>query len=354
MAKGDRTFTPQYVHLVGSIGLNSVDEIFRVVGRRLGRRLKRMPDGEVGGRRHWVSWQYPLLRASPYLIPDPGGATHRLSRFPLLCLAEGVEPQEIEFGELGYAREARASYQDFCAARQRGDLPPQIKFQVCLPTPMAVTYAYSVERDVIAVYHAYERDMIREVEAICAAIPHRDLCIQWDLCHEMLFWDGQPFDMYPRVGTSHEEIIAGMRRICEAVPSDVDLGVHLCYADFRARHFLEPRDAGKMVEFANALLAAIDHRLVFFHMPIPMERKDEAFFKPFQDLKLPLGTELYLGVVHAADGVDGTKKRIAIASKFLPDFGIATECGMARARTQDLVKSLIEIHAETSKEPTAP
>ena len=349
-AVGD--FTPEGVHLVGSIGLGSVEEIFRTVGRRLGGRLKRVPDGEIGGRRLWISWQYPLLRASPFLVPDPGGATHRVSRFPLLCLADGVKPQDIEFGELGYAREARVSYQDFCAARERGDLPRQAKFQVCLLTPMAVTYAFCIERDVIAVYDAYERDMIREVAAICAAIPHHDLCIQWDVCHEMLIWDGQPFDMFPKAGTSHDEIIARMRRVCAAVPPDVELGIHLCYADFRARHFLEPRDAGKMVEFANALVAAIDHPLTFIHMPVPVDRKDEAFFAPLQNLKLAPGMELYLGVVHAADGADGTRKRIAAASKYVTNFGIATECGIARARTPGLVKSLIDIHAETSVEPT--
>lgn len=346
-------FTPERVHLVGSIGLGSVEEIFRTVGRRLGRRLKRVPDGEIGGRRLWISWQYPLLRASPFLVPDPGGATHRISRFPLLCLADGVEPQDIEFGELGYAREARVSYQDFCAARERGDLPRQAKFQVCLPTPMAVIYAFCIERDVIAVYDAYERDMIREVAAICAAIPHRDLCIQWDVCHEMLIWDGQPFDMLPKAGTSHDEIIARLRRICAAVPPDVELGIHLCYADFRARHFLEPLDAGKMVELANALATAIDHPLAFIHMPVPVERKDDAFFAPLQDLRLAPETELYLGVVHAVDGADGTRNRIACASKYVDDFGIATECGIARARSPSLVKSLIEIHAQTSKEPVA-
>ena len=111
--------------------------------------------------------QYPLLRASAFLVPDPSGAVHRISRFPILCMADGVKPDEIEFGELGYAREARASYQDFCAARERGDLPRHVRFQVCLPTPMAVIYAYCSERDVIAVYNAYERDMTREVTAIC-------------------------------------------------------------------------------------------------------------------------------------------------------------------------------------------
>jgi hypothetical protein len=35
---------PQSVHLVGSIGLDNVPEIFRTLGKGLGRRLKRVPD----------------------------------------------------------------------------------------------------------------------------------------------------------------------------------------------------------------------------------------------------------------------------------------------------------------------
>ena len=58
--------SPQHVHLVGSIGLDNVPEIFGTLGKGLGRRLKRVPDGEVGGRRLWVSWQYPLFRANPF------------------------------------------------------------------------------------------------------------------------------------------------------------------------------------------------------------------------------------------------------------------------------------------------
>jgi methionine synthase II (cobalamin-independent) len=343
--------TPDSVHLVGSIGLGTVDEVFRTVGRVLGRRLKRVPDGEVGGRRHWITWQYPLLRASPYLVPDPGGAVHRMSRIPILGLADGVEPEELQFGELGYAREARSSYLDFCAARAQGLLPSKVKFQVCLPTPMAVIYAYCREQDVLAIFKAYERDMIRELAAICTAIPHHDLCIQWDICHEMLMWDGQPFDMFPRVGTSKEDIIGRLQHVCQAVPADVELGIHLCYGDFGARHFLEPRDSGKMVELANALFAATKHPIAYIHMPVPITRTDDAFFTPLRELNLPPAAELYLGVVHAADGLEGTKRRIDAASKFVSNFGIATECGMARARVPEVVHSLIELHALASREP---
>lgn len=50
-------------------------------------------------------------------------------------------------------------------------------------------------------------------------------------------------------------------------------------------------------------------------MPVPAARKDDLFFLPLRELKLPPSTELYLGVVHAADGVEGIKKRIETASK---------------------------------------
>ena len=111
-----------HAHLVGSIGLDTVDEVYRTVGELLGPYLRRVPDGEVGGRKLWISWQYPLLRASVFLRPDPSGAIRPTNRFPLLTLAEGVAPSDVRFGELGYAREARASYLDFVAARDNGTL----------------------------------------------------------------------------------------------------------------------------------------------------------------------------------------------------------------------------------------
>ena len=53
-------------------------------------------------------------------------------------------------------------------------------------------------------------------------------------------------------------------------------------------------------------------------------------------------------MVHAGDGVDGTKKRMASAAKYAPKFGIACECGIARARKPELVKRLLEIHAQAA------
>jgi hypothetical protein len=334
------------VHLVGSIGLDTVEEVFATVGKLLAPHLRRIPDGEVGGRRLWISWQYPLLRSSTYLRPDPSGAVRPTNRFPLLTLAEGVAPSDVRFGELGYAREARASYLDFMAAREQGELPQDIRFQVCLPTPFAVVSSVVVADALPAVEAAYERAMIAEVAALARHIPHRDLCIQWDLCNEMIAWDGQKTEAVPHADQPAGEILARMQRLCGTVPDDVELGLHLCYGDFAGRHFVEPKDAAKMVAFANALTQAIKHKLAYVHMPVPVERTDDTFHRPLADLKLGAGTELFLGVVHARDGVEGTKARIAAARRHAPSFGIATECGMARARSKETVLTLLQIHAD--------
>lgn len=342
---------PDQVYLVGSIGLDSVDEIFRTVGARIGRRLKRVPDGEIGPRRLWASFQYPLLRSSPFLRPDPHGTVRATSKFPMLALAEGVTGDEISFGELGYAREARASYLDLQAAKKRGDFPDHVRLQVCLPTPFGVIYAFVVPRDVQEVEKAYERAMIAEVRAICDAIPHEHLCIQWDFCHEMIALDGQPQDWFPPQGASQKEIVNRMQRICAPVPADVELGIHICYGDFGAKHYIEPKDASRMVDVANDITKAIARPITYIHFPVPVARTDREYFAPFAGLNLKPETEVYMGLVHVSDGVEGVTKRIETAREFVPVFGIATECGIARARTPDLVHRILDTYAGASRNP---
>jgi methionine synthase II (cobalamin-independent) len=341
---------PNKVHLVGSIGLDSVEEVFQTTGKVLGRRLRRVPDGEPGGRRMWISWQYPLLRVQPFLKVDANQPS--AAGFPLLRLADDIRPADIHFGELGYAREARISYQDFLTARQKGYLPATVRFQVSLPTPFAVIQPFCAPEHRSAIEDPYENAMIREIDTMCRTIPHRDLCIQWDVCVEMLMWDGRvPFIQSPFTDLPGE-ILGRMKRLSAAVPADIELGFHLCYGDLDAKHFIDPQDAGKMVELANAIAAAVTRPIAYFHMPVPADRSDDAYFRPLAKLALSPATELYLGLVHP-DAVEATRARIAAASRHVASFGIATECGIARSRTPELVRRLLQAHADASSEPAA-
>jgi len=335
------------VHLVGSVGLDSVPEVLHAAGDILRSMIKRVPDGEPGGRRCWISWQYPLLRASPYLAAAEGGPKASAG-FIKLKLAQGVTPADLRFGELGYAREARASYQDFVRARERGEIAPGVRFQVCLPTPFAVVIAFCIPDAVRDTEPAYERAMLREVASICAEIPDADLCIQWDVCVEMVMWDGQ-IRYHGSFHASDEEIIERLVRISNGVPADVELGFHLCYGDWEAKHFVEPRDGERMVSLANAIAKTVKRPIAYIHMPVPIARDDEAFFAPFKNLALPKGTELFLGLVHGSDGVPGAMRRAGAAKKFIKEFGVAAECGLGRCKTPDHVIDLLKIHADAAR-----
>jgi len=337
------------VHLVGSIGLDTVGEVFHTCGDLLGPYLKRVPDGEPGGRRLWISWQFAVLRANPYLQADV--TTHRSGGigFHPIKLADGVKPEDVRFGELGYAREARASYLDFVAARDKGVLPRGARFQVSLPTPFAVIGPFCAAEARPAVLRAYEQAMLREVAAICDAIPHRDLAIQWDVCIEMVIWDGG-YHSIPSFPGMEKVFGESFARLGGAVPPDVELGFHLCYGDLDAAHFVEPRDATKMVELAHLVRDSVKRPIEWLHMPVPIARSDDAFFAPLADLALPRGTELYLGLVHAGDGVEGTRRRMEAASRYVKAFGIASECGIARARRPDLVRQILQTHAEAARD----
>ena len=59
--------TPTEVHLVGSVGLDTVDDVFNTAGPLLGRRLRRIPDGPGWEIVTWRSESEPDLAPE---IPD--------------------------------------------------------------------------------------------------------------------------------------------------------------------------------------------------------------------------------------------------------------------------------------------
>jgi len=163
----------------------------------------------------------------------------------------------------------------------------------------------------------------------------------------MIIWDGQPQDQFPLVKAAPADIIARLTRISAAVPPDVELGFHLCYGDFRHRHFMNPRDLGVVTEISNRLSAAAPRPIDWIHLPVPIDRDDDAFFAPLEDLALGPATELYVGLIHFADGVEGAARRIGAARTHLARFGVATECGFGR-RPPGTIAALLALHAQVA------
>src|SRR6185312_4744419 len=172
------------VLIVGSVPLDSAASVFDAVGTRLGKLVKRIPDGETGERFHWISFQNAILAHTKGLEPGdfyevvPGWKVqrHKVSR-----------GSEVTFGSLGYADGAVRSYEDFKRARSRGVIAAGTRFQVSLPTPIATVHAFCEPTSVKAVWLPYEKALCREIDEIAVAIPHEDLAIQWDAAIEFCF-----------------------------------------------------------------------------------------------------------------------------------------------------------------------
>jgi hypothetical protein len=325
-------------HLVGSVPLPDANAVFRSVAATLGPSLARIPDGETGVRKDWIAWQYAVLVATPGLEPISVGDRNYLRRQLVHLTGDRAAPR---FGSLGYADAALASFAIFDHLQRNGVIPAGVRFQVSLPTPLAPLTVFVDLGDRAIVEPAYEAQMFAELGRIVDGIPHDRLAIQWDVAAEVGLVEGAwpaHFDDVERGALDR------LARLGAAVPRDVELGYHLCYGDFGHRHFTNPVDASALVRLANAL-AALPRRLAWIHMPVPLAWVTAAAYAPLAELTVAAPTDLYLGLIHVADGLDGACRRIALAGEVVPRFGIATECGWGR-RPADSVQPLLALHVE--------
>ncbi|MBF6341371.1 hypothetical protein IU450_36640 [Nocardia abscessus] len=332
------------VHLCGSVPLADARTVFSEAAQRIGKHLRRIPDGETGVRDNWVVWQLPKMQAHPDLetVPPPSpeyGPSERVQPKP------GVDAASVDFGPLGYAEAALDSWQVFRQLREEGIIPAGTRFQVSLPTPIAVIGAF-VAGPQGELERRYEARLLDELGVIVAAISPNDLAVQWDAAVEFAIFEGIfPSWFGSDYPTQLEEVGQRLVRLGAAVPEPVELGYHLCYGDFGHRHFAEPADTGRLAAVAGRVLAGLDRPVNWIHLPVPRSRTDAEYFAPLAGLALPPETDLHLGLVHATDGRAGALQRIEAARRVISEFGIATECGMGR-RPADQIPALFDLHAE--------
>ncbi len=322
------------VLLVGSVPLGSAEAVFEACAAALGGRVRRLPDGETGPRTNWIAWQRVVLAANPALKQLAASGP-----FPIFVL-DPAHNGPVVFGALGYAKAALESYAAFKRLRGAGKLDPAYRFQVSLPTPLAVVAQYIEASAQAAVEAPYGERLIAEAREIFAAIPHSELAIQWDVAIEFAVLEGLRRVHFAPI---LDGVVERLRSVRALVPGQAEMGFHLCYGDAGHKHFKEPADLGLLVKVANAISADSPRPIQWIHMPVPQNRDDSAYFAPLAKLKIRPETRLFLGLVHG-DGVEGTRRRMAMADKVVHHYGLATECGFGR-RPPESIPGLLRIHA---------
>jgi hypothetical protein len=331
------------LHLIGSIPLDSSEQVFRRLSDELGPFLRCMPDGETGERWRWVYFQCQMLQAHPAMEVDPTVPPYKFVQWDGKFVREteqlrfkpGIDPATVDF-PTGYDEAALASWAVFKRLRDAGELPGHVKFQVSLPTPHSSGYLYVSGPARQTYFGVYERALKAALANIVKAVPAADLLIQWDVCQEVLAFENYFTD---RPADYKKQTFEMLGRLGDAVPAAVEMGYHLCYGSPSDEHLVQPKDAAILAEMMNGIVAATRRRVDFFHIPVPRNRTDDAFYAPLKDFRRPKGTKLYLGLLHHDDDA-GDRLRIEVARRHVSDFGLSAECGWGRTEPGRLPRLL--------------
>jgi hypothetical protein len=335
--------------MVGSVPFNTVKEVFDTFGTALGKDLLALPDGEVGPRRHWISRvHYQVFAAHPELEilrrPRPDNGVERLNPRDAadswqFKVKDGVG--QVRFGDpgwrLGCARDAINSYAIFQAMKEKGRLPAHLRFQVSLPSVNSLVppRVFPNTGDLDRIKPGLELAMQAELGKIIEYIPARDLAIQWDCATEVQDAYGAIHDLPAE--DRMERNVRQFRKLSPHIAEDAMLGYHFCFGTLGGWPRFRPDDLGATVALANAVVEASGRRVDWIHLPT-LDRTDDAFFAPLSQLR-PRGARVYLGAIH---NMDTFAQRIAITKKYLPDFGLATYCGLGRHTAEEMPRVLEE------------
>ena len=126
-----------------------------------------------------------------------------------------------------------------------------------------------------------------------------------------------------------------MRRHSAKLPDNVALGFHFCFGTFGGWPRFSPPDLGRTIELVNACVAAVPRRVDWVHVPT-LDRTDDDFYRPLARLDAR-GARPYLGMIHS---MPTFQKRLDVARKFLPEFGLAAYCGFGRNPPEDMPRTL--------------
>jgi hypothetical protein len=339
---------PTFAHLNGSINLPDTETVFRELGERIGPLAPRYPDGETGDRQGWIFFQLQRFWGTPGLeqagvVDMPAGGAY--TQMPKVRLADGTDPEAVEWPNLGYADAYLESWETFRRLRDDGVIPAGTRFQVQYPTPLASINSWIVDEDQDRLEPSYTRALFADLQRVLDALPHDEIAVQWDVAVEFGILVGS----FP--STTNQDFEGVLRRLVaavEQVPADVPVGLHLCYGDYQHQHFRVPESLELQVRVANRLVTDASRPVAWFAFTVPQDQRDPAYFEPLADLRVPPETGVAFALVpyHPGRQAEGTTDaQVEQIDRQLGDrpWGVCTECGMARAEREE-VPRLLDLH----------
>ena len=343
-----------HVHFNGSVNLDDAESVMREIAARIPSGLRRIPDGETGDRGNWIYFQLQKFLQLPWLVPTRplDAADGEYDQLPQLRLADGTDPAQVGWPDLGYADAYLGSYKVFAALREQGVIPADVRFQVEYPTPLASISGYIVPEQQQALLDSYERAMFADLDRLLAAVPADEVAVQWDVAVEFGILEEA---FAPGGAQAFDAIIAALARCVDQVPAGIPVGLHLCYGDYGHQHFMQPESLALQVRVLNAVTTAAGRPVSFVSFTVPQDQREESYFAPLAGLAADPVTELNFALVpyHPAEQAQGTTgdqvrfidAALAASPGGRRDWGVCTECGMGRV-SRDEILALLDLHRQ--------
>ena len=127
---------------------------------------------------------------------------------------------------------------------------------------------------------------------------------------------------------------ATLPELAKSVPDGVRLGFHWCYGTWGGWPMKDMADLGLCVRMTEEAIARIDRRVDYVHMPA-LKHPEPKFFAPLAELD-EQDINVYLGIIHHTDGVEGFRERMEMARRYRDTFGIGSVCGYGRVDPAEL------------------
>ena len=210
---------------------------------------------------------------------------------------------------------------------------PEARFLIAIPTPFAPIYSFLSYEAQELIFPLYEKAILSEVASIFENIPPDKVSIQWDVATEMSIFE----NVYPvTFENKWDTLTTRLVKLGNAIPRAAELGYHLCYGSMNNKHWKEPDDLSLCLRVLETLNTRVKRDINFVHVPVPLKRKDRAYFQPLENWEEKPTQDFFLGLIHLEDGIEGNVARIKSASSYLEKFGLSTECGMGRRNSEEI------------------
>ena len=335
------------VLLVGSLPFDDEATAMARAIELVGDRLISLPDGEIGDRSdqypsgdrsQWVAGLAGRLAREPTLFRVIDAGTMNEQGFPVdfestVRLRPRLSPAKLgERLHLGYDTAALRSWPHFERLRSQAGLPG-LRMQVGLPTGLGIAVSLLSTPRALRYARAFAACLAREAAEVVRVVGSENLLFQIEAPVEVVAAHRVP---RAAVGLPARSVIDLVRRL----PSQVPVGVHLCYGDLNNIALIAPDNFDRLVTFANGLIRRwpSSRTLAYMHLPFAAGASpppaDPRAYGALRDLDLPADASLVAGFVHEQPSMDRLEEVLQIIEKARAGaVDVACACGLGRRET---------------------